>query len=208
MLKGTRILFGNDAVEYRNILKIFRTIVHQNIPDIQELIVPAIWESETFLNKIQGETKDQMWTFKDKGNRDCCLIPEVTGIVQQMYNEKWSKELPKPIWLFYEARCYRYEKPQRGRYREFTQFGLEVLGDITPEISEIAINTLDQCVKATVKKYEKKIGVKRGLGYYIEDGIEYECPSLGTQKQIAGGGRYKEGFGWAIGVDRIIESNK
>jgi histidyl-tRNA synthetase len=46
--------------------------------------------------------------------------------------------------------------------------------------------------------------VKRGLGYYVEDGFEVECPNLGAQKQIAGGGRYDCGIGWAIGVDRLL----
>jgi histidyl-tRNA synthetase len=46
--------------------------------------------------------------------------------------------------------------------------------------------------------------VKRGLGYYIEDGFEARSPQLGAQQQIAGGGRYAEGIGWAIGLDRLL----
>ena len=55
-----------------------------------------------------------------------------------------------------------------------------------------------------------KESVKRGLSYYTEDGFEVEVENLGAQKQIAGGGRYQQGIGWAIGVDRLIlaEGNK
>jgi histidyl-tRNA synthetase len=47
-------------------------------------------------------------------------------------------------------------------------------------------------------------GVRRGIGYYTGDGFEAECASLGAQRQVAGGGRYAEGVGWAVGVDRLL----
>lgn len=50
--------------------------------------------------------------------------------------------------------------------------------------------------------------MKRGLTYYVDDGFEAECEKLGAQKQIAGGGRYAEGIGWAIGVDRLLLATK
>jgi histidyl-tRNA synthetase len=46
--------------------------------------------------------------------------------------------------------------------------------------------------------------VKRGLAYYTEDGFEARCEVLGAQKQVAGGGRYTEGIGWALGLDRLL----
>jgi len=52
--------------------------------------------------------------------------------------------------------------------------------------------------------YELDREVKRGLAYYVEDGFEAKCSKLGAQKQIAGGGRYAEGIGWAIGLDRLL----
>mgnify|MGYP003345514727 CR=1 FL=1 len=50
--------------------------------------------------------------------------------------------------------------------------------------------------------------VKRGLDYYVENGFEVECPKLGAQKQVAGGGRYETGIGFAIGIDRLLLSKK
>lgn len=142
-----------------------------------------------------------MWTFKDKGERDVCLIPEVTGIIQELYHSGWGKTLPKPIKLFYVSRCYRYDRPQKGRYREFTQFGIEILGKYD---QEECINLLIKCLDSFGLRYKFVPSVKRGLTYYTEDGFEVECETLGAQKQIAGGGKYSEGIGWAIGVDRLV----
>jgi len=147
-----------------------------------------------------------MYFFKDKGNRDICLIPEATAIIQKLYNDSLSKNMKRPIQLFYEQKCYRYEKPQEGRYREFTQFGIEILGNIEGD-KDTAIRLLKECISIfgeLDKDFFFKENIKRGLNYYIEDGFEIECPYLGAQKQVAGGGRYKEGIGWAIGIDRLI----
>lgn len=52
--------------------------------------------------------------------------------------------------------------------------------------------------------YAFDAAVRRGLAYYTEDGFEVRCDQLGAQKQVAGGGRYAEGIGWAIGLERLI----
>jgi histidyl-tRNA synthetase len=148
-----------------------------------------------------------MWEFKDRSDRDCCLIPEATGIIQDMYNRSWSKEKPKPIRLFYETKVYRYERPQEGRYREFTQFGLELLSEnVTTALRDECIRLLKQCLDPL--QYTFVPAVKRGLGYYTQEGFEVECEQLGAQKQIAGGGQYKEGIGWAIGLERLLLAAK
>lgn len=143
-----------------------------------------------------------MYAFKDKGDRDICLVPEATALVQQLYNESWKSFMKKPIRVFYVQRCYRYERPQAGRYREFTQIGVERLGgdDGRNEV----IDLLKKCLALFPVDYKLNDSVKRGLSYYVEDGFEVEVESLGAQKQIAGGGRYAEGIGWAIGLDRLM----
>ena len=172
--------------------------------EYEEIIVPSIWEQQTFIEKAGPEIINQMWSFQDKGNRDVCLIPEVTGLIQELYRNDWKNSLPKPIKLFYINRCYRYDRPQLGRYREFTQIGLECLGgkDNRQEVIDILVD----CLNLFNIKYNLVSSVKRGLAYYLEDGFEVECEKLGAQKQIAGGGRYSEGIGWAIGLDRLLLS--
>lgn len=170
--------------------------------DYEEVILPALWEQQTFIEKAGPEIVNQMWSFQDKGGRDVCLIPEVTGLVQELWRDDWSKR-SKSRRIFYVSRCYRYERPQAGRYREFTQFGVELLGE-AQEGREEVVALLRECLDRVGAPYALNDAVKRGLTYYVEDGFEAECSALGAQKQIAGGGRYAEGIGWAIGVDRLL----
>ena len=170
----------------------------------EEIIVPAIWEQQTFIDKGGPEIVRQMYAFDDKKGRPICLVPEITGMIQESWRASWSQSFRKPCRVFYVARCYRYERPQRGRYREFTQVGIELLGGQAPfdrrEVEDLLRRILDELDV----EYEFDARVKRGLGYYVEEGFEARCPQLGAQRQIAGGGRYAEGVGWAIGLDRLL----
>lgn len=92
-----------------------------------------------------------------------------------------------------------------GRYREFTQLGVEILGGKSPDDRDEAVETMLSCLKAIgLEDCVYVPSVKRGLDYYVEDGFEVEAPWLGAQKQVAGGGRYAEGVGFAFGVDRLL----
>jgi histidyl-tRNA synthetase len=169
----------------------------------EELIVPAIWDQQTFVARAGAEIVDQMYAFPDKKGRPICLVPEITGLVQEQWRE-WSKTSRAPCRVFYVARCYRYERPQAGRYREFTQVGVELLGGTPPDDRREVEALLVQVLDDVGVEYEIDRQVRRGLTYYTEDGFEALCPGLGAQKQIAGGGRYAEGIGWAIGLDRLL----
>lgn len=202
MLRGTRILMGAQAAAYASTLELLRqTCLAQGF---QEIVLPNIWETETWTARTGAEIEGQMWSFQDKGGRNVTLVPEATAMVQQMYREKWSKELPKPIRLFYVQRAYRYERPQEGRYREFTQFGLEILGPKPEDYTLEARSTLLACLQAAGVESTQDWEAVRGLSYYTRKGFESRCPELGAQQQIAGGGTYAEGCGWAIGVDRLL----
>jgi len=171
--------------------------------DYQLVIFPNISELGTFTSKAD---ESQMYTFKDKGDRECCLNPEITALAQKEYKESWSKSMPKPVRIMYAQKCYRYDRPQAGRYREFNQFGIELLCDKPNEYEKEGKDLLNLCIlnAGLLKSATFVDSVKRGLGYYTKDGFEVECENLGAQKQIAGGGIYDCGIGWAIGVDRMI----
>jgi histidyl-tRNA synthetase len=145
-----------------------------------------------------------MYAFDDKGQRPICLIPEATAVVQELYKGGWEQAKRKPVRVFYLCRCYRYERPQTGRYREFFQFGVEILGGKPAETTTEALEIFEALLELSGIPYEIRSAVKRGLDYYVDDGFEAECSLLGAQKQIAGGGRYETGVGFALGVDRIL----
>lgn len=202
MLRGTRIITGREARLYTEAIDTLRTTAL--CYGFDEVIIPSLREQSTFVDKDGAEILNQMYTFQDKKGRDICLIPEVTAIIQEEFRTNW-KAWKKPVKVFYINRCYRYERPQAGRYREFTQFGVELLGEPQPEQAGFLGNLAQIMVgKIIGNEYVFNKAVKRGLSYYIEDGFEIECPILGAQKQVCGGGRYAEGIGFAIGVDRLL----
>ena len=199
MLRGTRIIEGEEAYLYQKTIDILRRFCLRL--DFEEIIVPQIWNEETFTDKVGEENSNMMWRFKDRKDRSVCLIPEVTGLIQEQWRDGWRKRYGKRN-IFYVSKCYRYERPQKGRYREFTQFGIEMLGQ--PNSSDICKNLLDDALVDCGVKFEMQDGVSRGLSYYTGDGFEASVSALGAQKQIAGGGAYPEGAGWAIGIDRTV----
>jgi histidyl-tRNA synthetase len=170
----------------------------------EEAIVPALWSQDTFVEKAGGsEIIGQMWAFPDKKGRPCCLIPEATALFQERCQE--LLEGRRERMLFYVARCYRYERPQAGRYREFLQLGFEYLCP-DPERAlvrsrELVAGFLD----SLGLRYVLDPAAKRGLSYYLNgQGFEIRCNELGAQQQVAGGGAYREGAGFGLGAERLL----
>jgi len=198
--KGTRIVFGETARNKRRLLNQMIEIMESY--GYQEMMIPVIQLTETFASKVGEENNNMMYTFTDRGNRDICLAPEYTAVVQQLANETFK--MTKNVKLFYIGQCFRGEKPQAGRYREFTQFGVEVINpteDMTEEMLEIAT----KLIELATDNYEVNLDATRGLDYYTGGkGFEIACPELGAQKQICGGGSYEGGVGFAIGLDRLL----
>ncbi|MFS1291936.1 MULTISPECIES: ATP phosphoribosyltransferase regulatory subunit [Pseudomonas] len=169
----------------------------------EEVIVPALWGQDTFIEKAGGsEVIGQMWAFADKAGRPCCLIPEATALFQETAGQLLAGRTQ--AMFFYVARCYRYEKPQAGRYREFTQLGLEILG---PDPRQALLQAQQLCtgfLDALALDYELNLGVKRGLTYYLDgEGFEVRCRRLGAQQQVVGAGAYRQGAGFGIGLERL-----
>lgn len=170
----------------------------------EEAIVPALWSQDTFISKAGGsEIIDQMWTFPDKKGRACCLIPEATALFQERTKELLGRRRER--MLFYVARCYRYERPQAGRYREFVQLGFEFL---CPDPDRAATRSREigaAFLTSLGLEFELDLLAKRGLSYYLNgEGFEARCPQLGAQQQVMGGGPYKEGAGFGIGAERLL----
>lgn len=170
----------------------------------EEAIVPALWSQDTFIQKAGGsEVIDQMWTFPDKKGRPCCLIPEATALFQERTKELLGRRQERR--LFYIARCYRYERPQAGRYREFSQLGFEYLGPDPIQASQLSQALATGFLDSLGLRYELDTAAKRGLSYYLDGrGFEIRCTDLGAQQQVVGGGAYREGAGFGIGAERLL----
>ncbi len=97
----------------------------------REVQTPAFEELGLFTAKSGEGIVSELYNFKDKGDRDMCLRPELTAPAMRMYYQEHFND-PKPIKWFYHGACYRYDRPQAGRYREFWQFGCEQIGAGTP----------------------------------------------------------------------------
>lgn len=165
-----------------------------------EIVLPALEQANIYSEKAGPEILGQMYVFKDKADRDLCLRPEGTATCQILARETFKQE--KDLKLWYCTSCWRYERPQAGRYREFTQFGVEYLNPTRNYIDEL-LEMAKEMVEVATKEYEVNVSAKRGLAYYIGDGFEIAVSSLGAQKQVCGGGTYAEGIGFAVGIDRL-----
>jgi len=168
----------------------------------QEMMIPIIQKQETFLSKVGDENQKMMYNFKDAGDRDLCLAPEYTAIIQQLSKDRFKYN--KDLKLFYVAECFRGERPQAGRYRQFTQFGVEIINPSKDYTDEL-INIAKSIIELKTDKYEINSDATRGLDYYKGGkGFEISIPSLGAQKQVCGGGEYEGGLGFAVGLDRLL----
>src|SRR5690606_3883371 len=93
----------------------------------REIATPVFEELELFTIRSGEGIINEMYVFEDKGGRSLALRPELTAPVLRMYVEE-GRSLNKPIKWCYFADCFRYERPQKGRYRQFWQFGAELIG--------------------------------------------------------------------------------
>lgn len=98
----------------------------------REVQTPTFETLELFTAKSGEIIIDELYSFEDKGGRNLALRPELTAPVIRFYVDKLQME-PKPLKLYYFGNCYRYDRPQKGRYREFKQAGCEIIGTGTPE---------------------------------------------------------------------------
>ena len=151
--KGTKDVLPEDSYKWQFIEESARQVAKAF--NIREIRTPVFEHTELFLRGV-GETTDvvtkEMYTFEDKGGRSITLKPEGTAGTARMFIENGLANQPLPLKAFYITPCYRYERPQAGRLREFHQFGIEVFGSAQPEC--------DAEVIFAASSFLNKIGVK------------------------------------------------
>ena len=152
-VKGTRNIHSEDAQVYLSILNTFLNTFNSSGYEYTEL--PIIEHKELFTKSI-GESSEivtkQMYEFTDKGNRELVLRPEGTASVVRFHNEFYKNDSKK---YSYFGKMYRYENPQKNRYREFHQAGAEIIGTIDI-FSDI------QIVQSSIR-FLNRLGIKADL---------------------------------------------
>jgi histidyl-tRNA synthetase len=113
-----------------------------------EVMTPTFEHAELFTLRSGQAVIDEMYVFKDKGDREMALRPEITAPVVRFYVNEMPN-LPKPLKLFYLGNCFRYENPQSGRFREFFQLGAELIGSKNPETDAEVIALAVACIRAS-----------------------------------------------------------
>jgi histidyl-tRNA synthetase len=132
----------------------------------REVITPIVEPYELLSAKAGEEIRQRMFTFKDLGERTVSLRPEFTSSIARLATSALKNE-PKPLRVFSVGSVYRYDEPQRGRYREFWQSDFEVIGSNKPEADAEIVLLTNSLMKATgLRNYAFKvghIGVIRGI---------------------------------------------
>jgi len=123
----------------------------------REVCTPEFEDLELFTMRSGEGIIDEMYVFEDKGGRKLALRPEITAAVIRMYVNE-AKVAPKPLRWCYYADCFRYERPQKGRYRQFWQFGVELIGADTAAADAETIMLASDMLNATGVRYELKVG--------------------------------------------------
>jgi len=161
--KGTRDFFAEELDKRDSVRKIMEeTARSYGYAPVQ---TPIFEEYSLFAAKSGEELKDNMYKFKDKGDRTLVLRPEGTASIARLLVTE-LKARPKPLKMYYFGPMFRYEQPQSGRYREFYQFGLECIGSKTSESDAEVIALACETLERLGLEYSLEIGqleIFRGL---------------------------------------------
>ena len=177
--RGTRDFLFEEMRERKQAESTLRNIFENY--GYQEIKTPLFEELKLFTTKSGEEIVDQLYNFKDKSDRELTLRPEITAPVARLYLNELEKTAVKPIKLYYYGSCFRYERPQKGRFRQFWQFGCELIGAKTPQGEAEVIALCSDAIKSlgivTADVNINHLGIIRGLFKHFEISTE-------TQREI------------------------
>ncbi len=181
--KGTKDVLPANSYKWQFIEDTAREVA--TLYNLKEVRTPVFEHTELFLRGV-GQTTDvvskEMYTFEDKGGRSITLKPEGTAGVARMFIENSMQGGVLPLKAYYITPCFRYERPQAGRLREFHQFGIEVFGSKNPETDAeviFAASTFLQKLGVTkVRLSINSIGCRKCRGDYNSVLKAYYAPNL------------------------------
>ncbi len=181
--KGTADILPGTSELWQKVESVARETFHQY--GYSEIRTPMFEEFNVFSRNV-GETSDivtkEMYDFEDKGGRHIALRPEGTAGVVRSYveNKLFGPEFPKPYKMFYIGPMFRYERPQSGRQRQFTQIGCEALNSESPQIdAEVILEALTFFKRLGVKNLRvavNSLGDKESRDAYRQALVDYLTP--------------------------------
>ena len=196
-VKGTRDIIGEEANAFNYIENLLKQICE--LFAYNEVKPPVLEHTELFVRGV-GESSDvvrkEMYTFLDKADRSVTLRPEFTaGIMRLIVNNKLLNTNELPYKAYYVGPVFRYERPQLGRYRQFTQFGVEAVGNNTPEIDVetmvlaytilTSLNLDNVSIKInTLGDEESRQNYKNALKEYFAKYLDQMCPDCHSRYEL------------------------
>ena len=182
--KGCNDIFGRDAKVWKYVDSVIDAVMEKyNYTYIRT----PIFEATELFHRGVGETTDivtkESYDFLDKGGRSITLRPEGTaGVVRAYIENKMYGDSNQPIKVYYNGTMYRYERPQSGRDRELTQFGVEVLGTDDPmsdaEVISLAVNVYRMLGLKEIKVNINSLGDNESRMAYRNALVEYFKPHV------------------------------
>ncbi len=180
-VRGMRDLLGEEAQTFTHIFSKARE--NAKLYGYKEVLTPVVEPLELLSAKSGEEIRQRMFIFKDLGERQVALRPEFTSSIARLATTSLKTE-PKPLRLFSVGTVYRYDEPQRGRYREFYQSNFELMGSSKPEAdAEIILLTNSLMQTLGLKGYAFKIGhigVIRGI--LSQEGVDEKTQNAVLQR--------------------------
>jgi len=162
--RGTRDFLFNEMEKRKYVENKLREIF-QNY-GYGEIKTPIFEDLILFTTKSGEAIKEEIYHFKDKGERDLALRPELTAPVARLYLNELQRQA-KPIKMYYFGSCFRYERPQAGRFRQFWQFGCELIGGKSPEaeaeVITMAAHALEELGLHDFEFHIGNLGIIRSL---------------------------------------------
>ena len=181
--KGTYDVLGIDAKKRKYVCDVIDAICEKYN---YNYIETPIFESSELYHRSVGDTSDivtkETYDFVDRGNRNITLRPEGTaGVARSFIENKLYGNMTEPVKVYYNGPMFRYERPQSGRTRQFTQFGFEMIGtdDVLSdaEVISLAYNTY-KLLGIDVKVMLNTLGDNESRNNYREALIKYFTPNI------------------------------
>jgi histidyl-tRNA synthetase len=207
-LPGFRDFLPRDYAVRQYLQKTWRATARRH--GFVEYETPLLEDTGLYLKKSGGELSTQLFRFQDQGGRDITLRPEVTASLARLAADH-QRDFPKPLKWFEIGQCFRYEKPQKGRGREFFQFNVDILGESAAqadaELLAVAIDTMrafgferdDYQVRVSDRQAWADFATQRGWNaeqlsalLQIVDKLERDRPEVLGEKLAALGSSLEE----------------